>query len=483
MNDDGATTEVLQGLVVQTLEAQGVLATMRASLRAAVFCAIHNQDAGHLPPPPGLKKLAAAEHGQLALALARELLSTAGMTQTTSVFDHEVNAVVGAAASQAPTPSSLARGLGSTSPALESELAERAGTGLPLLVALMQAVAAGALQPAQPAAPAAAAAVAAGPGPDQPSSPAHYQGWKAPAAQDEAMGREGKAADNDDAVVVFERDDGDAVGRFSPLPSPERAAADRSLDRSAVWSADRRRGVNDAPSGSDDSDAVDENEIGSAPDDSSLDDDGSLDDGAGDGPGDDEDEAPPPPPMMMLGRGNSDDAESPETSPPPAAPRFFTASEGRTAAAEGKEEAFEDDVVDEIADEVADEDYEDGSGSFDDDAARDDADSTAGRLSQGGAPVPNIAAGAAQDGDQDEEDDYDFGGGGGGGGGKGASAEGGGDEQEDDDFDFGPPAPPKAAAGAAAAPDPAPAVRLSSAAAPPQLAKRELSLRRCQLRD
>lgn len=42
-----ADVQELRGLVMNTLEQQGALAKIRASLRAAVFCAIHEQGACH----------------------------------------------------------------------------------------------------------------------------------------------------------------------------------------------------------------------------------------------------------------------------------------------------------------------------------------------------------------------------------------------------------------------------------------------------
>jgi len=137
--DRNGTAE-LQGLVVQTLEARGSLANLRASLRAAVYCAIHEQGSDNkdslLPPPENLEAVQAAPHGRLMLELVREALVAAGFQKTLSVFDHE-----SASGGDSPLEVVHAAAVGaalSAGPSLTGQLENAATQGLPLLLALMQ---------------------------------------------------------------------------------------------------------------------------------------------------------------------------------------------------------------------------------------------------------------------------------------------------------------------------------------------------------
>jgi len=137
--DPNGTAE-LQGLVVQALEARGSLANLRASLRAAVYCAIHEQGSINknslLPPPKNLKAVQAAPHGQLMLALVREALVAVGFQKTLSVFDHE--SVSGGNFPLEEVHAAVVGTALSAGPSLTGRLENAATQGLPLMLALVQ---------------------------------------------------------------------------------------------------------------------------------------------------------------------------------------------------------------------------------------------------------------------------------------------------------------------------------------------------------
>ena len=78
---------------IAALEKQGVLPDLRATIRASIFCSLHEQEAKEMvaPPPEGLKRLRETEHAPLTTALVREFLKKTGMERTLSVFDHEIS--------------------------------------------------------------------------------------------------------------------------------------------------------------------------------------------------------------------------------------------------------------------------------------------------------------------------------------------------------------------------------------------------------
>lgn len=86
MNDN---IQDIEDQVVKILEGQGVLATLRASLRASVYCAIHEESNEILQPPKQFEILQSNKNFNLSLILVRELLKKAGLNKTLSVFDHE----------------------------------------------------------------------------------------------------------------------------------------------------------------------------------------------------------------------------------------------------------------------------------------------------------------------------------------------------------------------------------------------------------
>jgi FGFR1 oncogene partner len=123
---DVQSMESLTSIVSAALEARGVLAKIRAELRANVFAAIHEEE----PPnasasPPVLAAVRADSTGQLTLQLVHELLSSCGLDYTASVFLPE------ASLDEAIMPSrdSLASALGLSRPAKGGE---------PLLVSLLR---------------------------------------------------------------------------------------------------------------------------------------------------------------------------------------------------------------------------------------------------------------------------------------------------------------------------------------------------------
>lgn len=118
--------ESLTSIVSSALEARGVLAKIRAELRANVFAAIHEEE----PPdasaaPPTLAAVRTDPTGQLALQLVHELLGACGLDYTASVFLPEA----GTADAEAPNRAALAASLGLPAPAKDGE---------PLLVSLLR---------------------------------------------------------------------------------------------------------------------------------------------------------------------------------------------------------------------------------------------------------------------------------------------------------------------------------------------------------
>ena len=96
MNDDSGNgghskMEELRNLMFAALEKQGVLTDVRATLRASIFCALHEQEAKEIcTPMSALTKLRGDEHGKLGISLVREFLKSAGLQRTLSVFNHEI---------------------------------------------------------------------------------------------------------------------------------------------------------------------------------------------------------------------------------------------------------------------------------------------------------------------------------------------------------------------------------------------------------
>ena len=70
--DDEAHQLTLKHMVVDTLEQQGVLSNIRASLRAAVFLAVNEQQAATVGPGERLTAVLDAPQGPEALASCRD---------------------------------------------------------------------------------------------------------------------------------------------------------------------------------------------------------------------------------------------------------------------------------------------------------------------------------------------------------------------------------------------------------------------------
>ncbi|KAG7200924.1 hypothetical protein KM043_003285 [Ampulex compressa] len=82
----------LRDLVVQTLENNGVLAKVRAELRASVFLALEEQESVMNPEPllnKTVKQYLANSEGKLLFSLVREFLEYFGLEYTISVYDPE----------------------------------------------------------------------------------------------------------------------------------------------------------------------------------------------------------------------------------------------------------------------------------------------------------------------------------------------------------------------------------------------------------
>lgn len=130
--------ESLTSIVSSALEARGVLAKIRAELRANVFAAIHEEE----PPDASAAPLVLAavrgdSAGQVALQLVHELLSACGLDYTASVFLPEA----GLDEAIAPSRESLASALGLSAPPKAGE---------PLLVSLLRSQLGGKNAVAQP---------------------------------------------------------------------------------------------------------------------------------------------------------------------------------------------------------------------------------------------------------------------------------------------------------------------------------------------
>lgn len=86
----------LRDLVSQTLETKGVLAKIRAELRASVFLALEEQDAfkdkNNVFVNKALKDFVSMPEGLLAVNLVREFLEYFGLEFTSSVFEPETQA-------------------------------------------------------------------------------------------------------------------------------------------------------------------------------------------------------------------------------------------------------------------------------------------------------------------------------------------------------------------------------------------------------
>ncbi|XP_071509182.1 centrosomal protein 43-like [Diadema antillarum] len=84
----------LRDLVAQTLENNGVLGKIRAELRASVFLALEEQDAGKKNSPfvnENLKKFLATKEGFQTAALVKEFLEYFNLDFTAAVFNPETN--------------------------------------------------------------------------------------------------------------------------------------------------------------------------------------------------------------------------------------------------------------------------------------------------------------------------------------------------------------------------------------------------------
>lgn len=82
----------LRDLVVQTLENNGVLAKVRAELRASVFLALEEQESVMIPEPllnKTVKQYLQSSEGKLLFSLVREFLEYFGLDYTISVYDPE----------------------------------------------------------------------------------------------------------------------------------------------------------------------------------------------------------------------------------------------------------------------------------------------------------------------------------------------------------------------------------------------------------
>ncbi|KAJ8668833.1 hypothetical protein QAD02_000097 [Eretmocerus hayati] len=82
----------LRDLVVQTLESNGVLAKVRAELRASVFLTLEEQESVLNPEPflnKSVKQYLARSEGKLLFSLVREFLEYFGLGYTMSVYDPE----------------------------------------------------------------------------------------------------------------------------------------------------------------------------------------------------------------------------------------------------------------------------------------------------------------------------------------------------------------------------------------------------------
>ncbi|OAD56131.1 FGFR1 oncogene partner [Eufriesea mexicana] len=82
----------LRDLVVQTLENNGVLAKVRAELRASVFLALEEQESVMNPEPllnKTVKQYLSNSEGKLLFSLVREFLEYFGLDYTISVYDPE----------------------------------------------------------------------------------------------------------------------------------------------------------------------------------------------------------------------------------------------------------------------------------------------------------------------------------------------------------------------------------------------------------
>jgi len=102
--------EELKQVVTTALEKQGVLAKLRAELRASVFQAIEEEEGGGAIAKQSsnarLKKLLSSEHGAIMVGLVREFMTWAGLSFSLKVFDPEVSLA------EKPSRSSLQQQLG-----------------------------------------------------------------------------------------------------------------------------------------------------------------------------------------------------------------------------------------------------------------------------------------------------------------------------------------------------------------------------------
>ena len=69
--EETTKVQALRSLMIAALEKQGVLPDLRATIRASIFCSLHEQEAKEMvaPPPEGLKRLRETEHAPLTTAL------------------------------------------------------------------------------------------------------------------------------------------------------------------------------------------------------------------------------------------------------------------------------------------------------------------------------------------------------------------------------------------------------------------------------
>ena len=111
--------ESLTSIVSSALEARGVLAKIRAELRANVFAAIHEEELPESSPTSAfMTSMLADPAGQLVMQLVHELLTTCGLHYTASVFLSEA----GLREDSTPPRNSLAAALRLPSVPVEKEV-------------------------------------------------------------------------------------------------------------------------------------------------------------------------------------------------------------------------------------------------------------------------------------------------------------------------------------------------------------------------
>lgn len=84
----------LKDLIIQTLEANGILPKLKAQIRSSVFTAIDESDksAKTITENPLIKNLLNSREGRLTMSIVREFLLACHLDYTIAVFDPEINA-------------------------------------------------------------------------------------------------------------------------------------------------------------------------------------------------------------------------------------------------------------------------------------------------------------------------------------------------------------------------------------------------------